>query len=643
MFDTLEADIVVMQETKIQRKDLRDDMVLVPGWDVYFSLPKYKKGYSGVAIYTRSSKCCPIRAEEGITGVLCPPNSSIKFRDLPADQQIGGYPTPGQFSSDIDEAQLDSEGRCVILEFPAFVLIGVYSPATRDETRTEFRQAFIDAMDARVRNLVAMGKEVFLCGDLNIIRNEMDTAGLPERLKKEAMTLDDFISTPSRRFLNQIVFGGRVIGEPDEGRENPVLWDLCREFHPRRPGMYTCWETRKNARPGNFGSRIDYVLCTSGIKDWFVDANIQEGLLGSDHCPVYATIGDSVNKDGATIPITDIMNPEGMFKDGQRQREWSQKDCLPTSAKLIPEFDRRQSIKDMFFKRKTTSTITKSAAPAADGQDTSDPTNISSATVNATAALQEAASSAPSPKQSLSQSTTTEPALSQTSPVPKRRAEQPASSIRPSKKVKAALTKQPSSKTGPGPSQSTLMGFFKPKTPTPTLNPEERPASTNGNNHSPATIAETITRAEPSPAKGSQPKRPFQTDDIEEWDDDANKESWSKLLGKRVVPKCEHGEDCQSLVTKKPGINCGMLLLLFFSFLLSDALRPSPPSTTPDDLKLTLDSRLVTGRSFYMCARPLGPSGDKETGTEFRCKTFIWSSDWSGRQQVVSSGGWCYQ
>ena len=44
MFDTLEADIVVMQETKIQRKDLTDEMVLVPGWDVFFSLPKHKKG-----------------------------------------------------------------------------------------------------------------------------------------------------------------------------------------------------------------------------------------------------------------------------------------------------------------------------------------------------------------------------------------------------------------------------------------------------------------------------------------------------------------------------------------------------------------------------------------------------------------------
>ena len=44
MFDILEADVVIMQELKIQRKDLTDDMVLVPGWDCYFSLPKHKKG-----------------------------------------------------------------------------------------------------------------------------------------------------------------------------------------------------------------------------------------------------------------------------------------------------------------------------------------------------------------------------------------------------------------------------------------------------------------------------------------------------------------------------------------------------------------------------------------------------------------------
>ena len=57
MFDTLEADIVVMQETKIQRKDLSDDMVLVPGWDVYFSLPKYKKGLASLFFFSLQARC----------------------------------------------------------------------------------------------------------------------------------------------------------------------------------------------------------------------------------------------------------------------------------------------------------------------------------------------------------------------------------------------------------------------------------------------------------------------------------------------------------------------------------------------------------------------------------------------------------
>ncbi|KAK4242060.1 Endonuclease/exonuclease/phosphatase [Achaetomium macrosporum] len=614
MFDTLEADIVVMQETKIQRKDLRDDMVLVPGWDVYFSLPKYKKGYSGVAIYTRCSKCCPIRAEEGITGVLCPPNSSTKFRDLPADQQIGGYPKPGQLSDSVDEQTLDSEGRCVILEFPAFVLIGVYSPATRDETRTEFRQAYIDAIDIRVRNLVAMGKQVFLCGDLNIIRSELDTAGLTERLRKEAMTLDEFMSTPSRRFLNHLVFGGRVIGERDEGRENPILWDLCREFHPTRPGMYTCWETKKNARPGNFGSRIDYVLCSSGIKNWFIDANIQEGLLGSDHCPVYAMIGDIVSLNGIKVHIEDIMNPAGMFKEGKRQREWSPKDLLPTSAKLIPEFDRRQSIRDMFFKKGSPSTKTNSTPAQPDNQD-------SPGSVDAMPEESKKHDLQTNPRVPVSQSGRTaapaaanNTASANTSSSPrkpvssKRQAEPSEPSSGSQKKTKVALTRESSTKSASGFSQSSLKGFFKPKTPTVDTNSATEAESTNG--PSLVSKADSPSSTKQIPRRGEPRSGPASEDDAQNTPDDSSKsegsstekvfdpivakESWSKLLGKRVVPKCEHGEDCQMLITKKPGVNCG--------------------------------------RSFFMCARPLGPSGDKEQGTEFRCRTFIWNSDWNGRQ-----------
>lgn len=252
-------------------------------------------------IYTRNATCAPIRAEEGIVGVLCPPNSSAPFRELPEDQQIGGYPTLEQLSKPaavsegydsnaeenesrvtdepIDPAILDSEGRSVVLEFPAFVLIGVYCPANRDESRDNFRLSFLNALDARIRNLVAMGKRVFVTGDINIAKQAIDSAHALEAIRKYTSTEDEYISVQSRRMFNQLLDDGKVIGPREEGREKPVMHDICRSFHPDRAGMYTCWDTRLNTRPGNFGARIDYVLCSLDMKDWFVDSNIQEGLM----------------------------------------------------------------------------------------------------------------------------------------------------------------------------------------------------------------------------------------------------------------------------------------------------------------------------------------------------------------------------
>lgn len=263
-------------------------------------------------IYTRNSTCAPIRAEEGITGALCPPGSSVSFRELPEERQIGGYPTIEQltasasaterFSRDqedehehqnwnpqvperVDAATLDSEGRTVVLEFPAFVLIGVYCPAYRDERRDCFRMDFLNALDARIRNLTAMRKRVFLTGDINIAREPIDAAHAMEGIRKGTTTEEEFVSIPSRKLLNELLSGGNDIGDQREGRKQPVLHDICRSFHPDRAGMYTCWDTRLNTRPGNYGSRIDYVLCSLGMRDWFADANIQEGLMVSSVLP----------------------------------------------------------------------------------------------------------------------------------------------------------------------------------------------------------------------------------------------------------------------------------------------------------------------------------------------------------------------
>lgn len=645
MFDILEADIVVMQETKIQRKDLSDDMVLVPGWDVYFSLPKHKKGmyqlipthgilfdsglgYSGVAIYTRNATCAPIRAEEGITGILTSPNSTTSFRDLPEDQQIGGYPTGSQLSAaSVDPATLDSEGRCMILEFPAFVLIGTYCPANSSEARDDFRLGFLNALDARVRNLVAAGKRVFLTGDLNIIRDEMDTAKLEEQLKKQGITAQDYLSTPARRLLNQLLVGGKVSGERDEGKEKPVMWDICRSFHPDRQGMFTCWEQKINARPGNFGSRIDYVLCSNDFKDWFSESNIQEGLMGSDHCPVYAVFKNKVEIEGAEVDIRDLMS-YGMFFRGKKEREWSTKDLLPMSAKLIPEFDRRRSIRDMFAKKPALSTKEtfftnadvvneetaqpstseetrriETVVPSRSG-DTNTPPPIDNKPLLGSKSTPFRSSTGPST--TISGDT---PPASPSASNKKRPSETSSNMVKPPKRGKSNASSKASltSKTQSEKGQSSLMGFFKPKIPQPT-----EPAGSQSSLAQNVTIDVSSAVPPSTPALNQNPSESDLSADVSESvasnkeynpaekkdfvDPIVAKESWSKLLGKRVLPTCEHGESCISYVTKKSGVNCG--------------------------------------RSFYLCPRPLGPSGQKEKGTQWRCNTFIWSSDWNGASKL---------
>ncbi|KAF2105063.1 DNase I-like protein [Rhizodiscina lignyota] len=599
MFDLLEADIVIMQELKIQRKDLTDDMVLVPGWDCYFSLPKQKKGYSGVGIYTRQSTCTPIRAEEGILGVLCPPGSSTPYRFLPADQTIGGYPTLEQVETlGVDPAALDAEGRCVILEFPAFVLFGIYSPANSNGMRDDFRFGFLRALDARIRNLTSSGKRVIVTGDLNVSRSELDTANAEETLKKEGLTHEDYISTPNRRIFNQLLEGGDVVGSRDEGREFPVLWDTCRGFHPTRKGMYTHWEQKINARPANYGSRIDYVLCSISMKDWVQDANIQEGLMGSDHCPVYIILKDRVPLNEMDVELRSILHPPGHFVDGKRIREAALKDLPTLSARLMPEFDKRRSIKDMFSrKRKATDdsqeTILNDIPTASQGTDdaanrTTSNSISSTPTPDHAIHLQAPSTVSPLPQPSQPVRSAAEPPKAKESPSKDNQ--------QPNKRTKSSAPKTVQ-RQGSTRGQQSLKGFFKPTLRTPEQENDVRTESDIKLSSREGDIVKTKSAV----SINGKNNRPTVAASAENGyylastviDAVASKESWDKLFAKRAAPLCEgHSEPCITLLSKKKGFNCG--------------------------------------RSFWICPRPLGPSGNKEVGTQWRCRTFIWSSDWNG-------------
>ncbi|KAK9474836.1 exodeoxyribonuclease III [Dipodascopsis tothii] len=273
MFDLLAADIVCFQEVKMQRQDITASMAMVAGYDAYFSLPRHKKGYSGVAVFVRHGLPV-VRAEEGLTGVLPCQHSGKPFRDL--NGGIGGY---DRTLSSADALALDSEGRALVLDLGAFVLFGLYCPASSAAAdRQSFRLFFLETLDRRVRSLVAAGRRVVVMGDINVIRDRIDTAepSPPDEPRSAAAAIVDSLLQPA----------------PDA-----VLVDVCREHHPTRTGMYTCWNQKLNARPGNVGSRIDYIMVSPELAAATRAADIRPDLGGSDHCPVYADIDRAVFAD----------------------------------------------------------------------------------------------------------------------------------------------------------------------------------------------------------------------------------------------------------------------------------------------------------------------------------------------------------
>lgn len=542
----------------------------------------------------------------------------------------------------------------MILEFPAFVLLGVYSPANRDESRDEFRLGFLNLLDARIRNLVSMGKRVVLTGDMNISREEIDTANAEAFMRKNGTNVKEYMSMPSRRLFNQLLEGGKVFGERDEGREKPAMWDICRSFHPGRKGMFTCWEQKTNARPGNCGSRIDYVLCSLAMKDWFSGSNIQEGLMvqftwlvmegellnsaqGSDHCPVYATLKKRISMDGRDVDLLDVMNPGGMFLHGHRQREYSAKDILPLSGKLISEFDGRRSIRDMFSRKFTLprpQCVNRSFTKTELGLSKPD--------------FEELCSTEQHPLQISPTITSNEPSVYGSIPnsislADRKRPLQETLNTKLLKRAKSSSTATTPATFSNG--QRSLSVFFKPKAVPNTgidiASPDREKETSQSNSdrivphldfQQQAKISERVHKQDiESPPNKAIPPTHIKPRTCEEetrkfisstdasdsslqetsqsqncvHDPIASKDSWIKLFSKPAPPKCEgHNEPCISLATKKSGMNCG--------------------------------------RYFWMCPRPLGPTGATERNSQWRCQTFIWRSDWSSitTRDSIHNGNW---
>ncbi|MBF2629538.1 exodeoxyribonuclease III [Listeria seeligeri] len=223
-FDSVDADIFCLQETKLQAGQIDLDL---PAYKDYWNYA-VKKGYSGTAIFTKTE------------------------------------PLSVQYGLGIEEH--DTEGRVITLEFEKFYMVTVYTPNSQAELkRLDYRMTFEDAILAYVKKLDET-KPVVLCGDLNVAHEEIDLKN-PKTNRKNAGFSDE-----ERAKFTAFLEAGFV--------------DSFRYFYPDLEDAYSWWSYRMNARARNTGWRIDYFVVSERLKDNLVDAKIHPDVLGSDHCPV---------------------------------------------------------------------------------------------------------------------------------------------------------------------------------------------------------------------------------------------------------------------------------------------------------------------------------------------------------------------
>jgi AP endonuclease-2 len=208
---------------------------------------------------------------------------------------------------------LDKEGRVVATDHGEFILFNVYVPNAASGIRLFAQIRYLCALERISRELVQRGRQIVIVGDLNcahceidhcdpkrsiadhrelvvdwsknsVERNELSefekyALGWMDRsvgILKEKGDLIEFSEFPARLWMSHIL----------KGSNDGFFIDCFRKFHPNDEGAFTCWNTRINAREGNYGTRIDYILASEGLLDRLSSCNHLPGVKGSDHCPV---------------------------------------------------------------------------------------------------------------------------------------------------------------------------------------------------------------------------------------------------------------------------------------------------------------------------------------------------------------------
>ncbi len=242
LFEKYKPDIVCFQETKSTPDQIPEHLRNYSGYFSYFSHPELKKGYSGVAIYSKEK---PLSVTEGF------PAAILKKYDMSTDP----YGDPSR------------EGRIITAEFEKFYIVNVYTPnSKRDLSRIPLRHEKWDPAFLEMCKTLEKKKPVIFCGDLNVAHEAIDLARPKESEGSHGFTKEE------RAGIDAIIKAGYI--------------DSFRHFHPDDTGVYTYWDQLSRARDRNVGWRIDYFFVSNKLREQLISASILSDYYGSDHCPI---------------------------------------------------------------------------------------------------------------------------------------------------------------------------------------------------------------------------------------------------------------------------------------------------------------------------------------------------------------------
>jgi exodeoxyribonuclease-3 len=226
--DRQDADIVCLQELKAQSGDLTGQMLAPQGYHGYFHYAE-KKGYSGVAIYSRDR--------------------------------------PQQVISGLGIAEFDAEGRYICADFSGFSVVSVYLPSgSSGEERQAVKFKFMAAFMPHLRELRDSGREVLICGDWNIAHREIDLKNWRGNRKNSGFLPEE------RAWLTGLF-------------DEVGFVDVFRRLYPEREA-YTWWSNRGQAWARDVGWRIDYQIATPGIASMAIGTSVYKDERFSDHAPL---------------------------------------------------------------------------------------------------------------------------------------------------------------------------------------------------------------------------------------------------------------------------------------------------------------------------------------------------------------------